>query len=616
VYREREKAVIAEGLSRLRGLRGDEARAALQGVARCVNIQRPMDELDVLTVTLEAGEDGYLRYDDFGILFWRHGEEWRASSLLMDPVGANGLRVRWALPRASGGYEVIINADIDGTGRIGDFRLYALESEMRLLWQSPGGGRYTGRLLALDLLLEHYRAPRVFDEPHYTDANCCLPNNGQTLWQRQGDTFVEVASRLHPSIHYTVSAFLGALSSGKPELAAAYATGPAVVAAFQDPRIDLGNVPDVVNLIDQTEAEHWDALPAKFNRPAPQLTEFIWPAKPRSILLRRIEGEWKVAGWADPARVTTPICEVAPGGDFPLRFIAARQQENLLITVGLPRLRGLNADQAAATLQAVADCLTVERQPGLDVLTVKPKDGLQRLGRYGMFGMLLWRDREEWRAASLLTDRVGNGLLIKWVQPRATGGYEAILTADLDGTGHFGNIQLYALASEMKLLWESPHYDHFWGTVLAPDWVLADYRDPRVWKEPHLFWGNCCMPENGQTLWQRQGDSFVEKDSRISPSLYYTVSAFGGALRAGRSDLAAAYATGPDVVADLEGVKVGGTPEAVQQIDQAEARHWDAFPPELNGPVPQQTEFIWPATPRPILLRRINGEWKVAGWAN
>lgn len=297
-YREREKAIIAEGLPHLRGLRGDAAAAALQDVAKCLNIERRTG-LDVLTVTLEVGERRFGRYGAFGILFWRDGEEWRAASLLMDSVTTNGFRVRLVQPRATGGYEAILSADYDGTGFAGDFRLYSLASEMRLLWESPGYGHFSGTMLTPELLLAHYRANRVFGEPHFRAANCCLPTNGQTLWHRQGDTFVEVASRLHPSIDYTVSAFLGALTRDKPDLAASYATGPDVVAAFRGINVSFSNVPEEARKIDQVESHHWDALPPELNGPAPTQTEYIWPATPRPILLRRIDGEWKVAGWAE-----------------------------------------------------------------------------------------------------------------------------------------------------------------------------------------------------------------------------------------------------------------------------------------------------------------------------
>ena len=298
VYREREKSIIVEGLPRLHGLRGDAAAAALQDVAKCLEIERRAG-LDVLTVTLEVGERRFGRYGAFGILFWRDGEEWRAASLLMDSVTTNGYRVRLVQPRATGGYEAVLSADYDGTGFGGDFQLYALQSEMRLLWQSPGYGHFSGAVLAPELLLAHYRAPRVFNEPHFRAANCCLPTNGQTLWQRQGDTFVEKASRLHPSIEYTVSAFLGALSRGRPDLAANYVTSPGLVAAFQGVDVHFSDVPPEARKIDDAESRHWDAFPTELNGPAPTESEFIWPATPRPILLRRIEGDWKVAGWAN-----------------------------------------------------------------------------------------------------------------------------------------------------------------------------------------------------------------------------------------------------------------------------------------------------------------------------
>lgn len=267
-----------------------------------------------------------------------------------------------------------------------------------------------------------------------------------------------------------------------------------------------------------------------------------------------------------------------------------------------------------AVVQRVAPCLELEPVEGSEraVWVIRMNDSLY-LGFPQQFGLLAWQHSGAWRVRPLHDPEGASGAYPRLAVDR-DGGYDLLTTTLTNGTGRYGSFRAYRLGAELQLLWESPEYEKFAGQILSPDLLLATYRAPQVWEEPHLFQGNCCMPINGQTLWIRRGDRFTEQAARLHPSIHYTTSIFLGALQAGNLDLARQWAVDGLTVTPGPFPMPERFPEEVEAIDAAEAGWWEAIPAELRGPAPSATAYEWPAGAHRLRLERVGGNWKVAGW--
>ncbi|HWI64920.1 MAG TPA: hypothetical protein VNT75_24085 [Symbiobacteriaceae bacterium] len=272
-------------------------------------------------------------------------------------------------------------------------------------------------------------------------------------------------------------------------------------------------------------------------------------------------------------------------------------------------LAGKPGGDARTAVAGLAECLDVVALEGaLDVATVRPKG----LAGYPQ-GHLVYRAGDRWVVAP--QEREGGTIGPYRTVTGPAKDRQLIASWGRPGTGIYGRIQLYRLGPKFELLWESPEYEKFGMEVLDPDWVSATYRTPQTWEEPHALQANCCLPVDGQTLWQRQGNAFVKKGERLIPNSYRAVSLFVGALRKGDKATAGKWAASPAVVE--EGTRV------LSQIDTSswaqsdrdeedEELWWEAIPPRLRGPKPSRTRIVWPSGPVKLVTERVGDQWKVA----
>ena len=222
----------------------------------------------------------------------------------------------------------------------------------------------------------------------------------------------------------------------------------------------------------------------------------------------------------------------------------------------------------------------------------------------GSDGLLVWRHQGAWRVADLPPG----------TSPVRFAGNEMIAGHWEGGSGGYGQIRLYRLGDELALLWESPVYEKFRLEALSGTLVLTGHRPEGTWDEPHAIMANCCLPSDGQMLWERQGERFVPKASRTIPNPYRAVSLFVGALRKGNRETALKSAWSPDVATPLDLDPQGWTDafEEANAIEEAERRHWDAIAEALRSPAPTQTRMVWPSGKYSIITERRSGQWKVS----
>jgi hypothetical protein len=113
----------------------------------------------------------------------------------------------------------------------------------------------------------------------------------------------------------------------------------------------------------------------------------------------------------------------------------------------------------------------------------------------------------------------------------------------------------------------------------------------------------------------------VERATRNHPSLLRTATLFNAWWNRKAWEEAATLTISPHVVAQMRAssdapLELDPVPEQIKALEQAEANHWDALPQAVNGPPPAVETVLWPATPHPLLLKRVNGEWLIAGWGS
>lgn len=281
------------------------------------------------------------------------------------------------------------------------------------------------------------------------------------------------------------------------------------------------------------------------------------------------------------------------------------------------QLKRASITEAPETILQLGPCLTMEPVEGSGgkLLMVAYASNTPR------YPVAAWYHAGAWRSAALPTLDESAGAPLARVYRETAAGAEVLAELRIPGTGQSGGLTLMRFGTELTTLWKSQVYDHFYVQLANETWVLARYRDPAVYDEPHAFSGNCCYPNNGQTLWKREGDKMVEKAARNHPSVVRTASAFAGAWNEGRLDLAAKWTSSSGVITAMSGgaahppaITLDAPAGHIWALEEAEAAHWEALPAELRSPRPSITEFVWPAAPWPLLLKRTGESWKVAGW--
>jgi hypothetical protein len=170
-------------------------------------------------------------------------------------------------------------------------------------------------------------------------------------------------------------------------------------------------------------------------------------------------------------------------------------------------LKGLRAEDVPGTVRRIAECLhAAPVASGLFVVSMQ-MDYARELR------LALWQWGGEWQSASL-SPNPGNILHFDLVK-ETPGGYEALTVMRYGGSAHAGALFLLRFASGMTVLSKSNVFDKFDELILDDHWVLGTYRDPAVYKEPHVVQANCCYPINGQVLWKWEGDALVTQGYRL-----------------------------------------------------------------------------------------------------
>lgn len=308
------------------------------------------------------------------------------------------------------------------------------------------------------------------------------------------------------------------------------------------------------------------------------------------------------------------LCAPLAGND--LAMVTQRLTE--LKGVLDPALRGAVADRVPAAIQELAGCLELSPVEGSDGKVLIAELMLDR--SIWPVRLAVWHYGGEWRSAPMpFLDDIGT-TPYPALYRQTPDGPNLMAVMRNRGSGHVGGFALLRFRTGLEIGWKTELYGYFSVKRLGQRYFLATYRDEAVYDELHYYWGGCCYPTTGQILWEIQGDSLVQRASRTHPSVLRTASAFAGAWNQHRPDLAVAWAVDKATVKAMSSdaaseISLGlDIPKDVYAIDEAEAAYWDAIPLEFRGPEPSLTEYTWPSTPRPLLLRRGDGGWRVAGW--
>lgn len=330
-----------------------------------------------------------------------------------------------------------------------------------------------------------------------------------------------------------------------------------------------------------------------------------------------VAGETTMPVPPPPAKAPPPHPICTPVTDR-VREATTQRLEALvaLLAEGLP---GAAPEQAADAVKALAGCLSVTVGSGSNgrfmVVT------LQVEGIYNPNNRVaVWNHRGTWNAAQFPVFDAFGSKPESGIYQETADGAEVLSVLRNGGSGHAGAFVLLHLGTEMTVRWRSPLYGYFDPKFLSSELLFGTYRESSVYQEPHVYNAGCCYPTNGQILWERQGDTFVLKASRAYPSIRRAASAFAAAWNEKKLDQVSGYILSPEILGAM--LRDPARPDAVtlwepdtlKAIELAEAGYWEALPPEHRGPKPALTEFVWPAQPRPLLMRRVDGEWKVAGW--
>lgn len=288
----------------LQGVSVADAQARLKAVLGCVEIEAIEGSGGALLEIRwdRSVRNGYL--GSYGFVLWQSDEAlpWRIAPLAAGSA-SNGhhLRKAIAIPH---GWEVLGELLYGGNGGMGEFELLRFTDQMDVLWLGGGGSWFDATILTDRLILtQTLTSADLMNEPLSMAAwrSCC--QNTQRLLQREGDEFVEIASRQAPSILRTATLFELAWNRQDWERAANLTADPNMVPTMrQDGPESLRLVdrllPQIMSL-QRAEWAYWEALPPEFNGLAPTTEAIIYPASPRPLLLQRLGEEWWVAGWGD-----------------------------------------------------------------------------------------------------------------------------------------------------------------------------------------------------------------------------------------------------------------------------------------------------------------------------
>ena len=196
----------------------------------------------------------------------------------------------------SGGFAALLHGTLDRQGRLA----------VSPVVEEQGHDRYD--FLEHGLVLHTFRGPAP--GPMAWTCNACLPVNHQELLRWTGTGFAESGRRVFSTPDLTANLFVGALASGKPEVAAQYFTSPELVAqvgkvlgptpAAWRPAADLApGTP--YGRIREVELRNWDLLPAAYRLTVPaELQSYSFPLEQGreriGLTMVRLSQGWLVNG--------------------------------------------------------------------------------------------------------------------------------------------------------------------------------------------------------------------------------------------------------------------------------------------------------------------------------
>jgi hypothetical protein len=152
-------------------------------------------------------------------------------------------------------------------------------------------------------------ARKLPDRPWGWSQNCCLPGGHDWLYERRAAGFALIAERQTIGPGFALNAFVGAMASGRPDLAADVGTSSAIGQAkvlITQPQYWAGDV-GLLGSWDRDETRRWDALPSPLILDRPDITATVAHYGVTGLFDRRyvatlgyVDGGWRVTRFALP----------------------------------------------------------------------------------------------------------------------------------------------------------------------------------------------------------------------------------------------------------------------------------------------------------------------------
>lgn len=252
-------------------------------------------------------------------------------------------------------------------------------------------------------------------------------------------------------------------------------------------------------------------------------------------------------------------------------------------------------------------------------------------------GLLVIPQGAGWRVSYVPRERNGAAVAERFLANASTttggasglpGAVVAVGTTDPATGARSGWFSLYRADDDATVLWRSPAFSGFTDPLILDDarLLLATY-EPAGGQARAKRSASLSAPTsiaNGQTLFERGGDSYSTKATRTYPTPLRTADTFVGALQHGDRATAQSVAAAAEVVD--AGARVAGdlalqAAPGFEHLDLAERLTWPGTLPEqqlrgAQGAVPASSliarSFVWPAETYRLTLTRASGAWLVS----
>lgn len=243
-----------------------ELAAILQAPRRCLGHVSTFGDGDDELVFI-GGTHGYVADGTDGALLWVDRGWWRIAALPFGWITGTREVIRRGADR-----ELLAGICVSGSaGCVGvlGVRITGATASVTLRLE-PGGEVRTVRMVDPDHV---YIEGRLTRDPLFTwNSHPAWPYGAQWLFERRGDSFVQVASRQTHDPYYLATGFYGALFDRDAARMMEFATADAVLQGLALPRPDRRTDP-LVLLADRDffdrELMSWSALPESVRTSAP-----------------------------------------------------------------------------------------------------------------------------------------------------------------------------------------------------------------------------------------------------------------------------------------------------------------------------------------------------------